>query len=91
VYFVPNENAAGYDGLVARYDTHGTFSSPAAWSTFDTTLVGTNAKSFIGAVFDGQYLYFAPNGFGSTGTVARFRATSTASMPKLPAFFGSFY
>ena len=36
VYLVPSYNG-GYDGLVARYDTMGTFASGAAWSVFDVS------------------------------------------------------
>jgi hypothetical protein len=87
VYFVPN-TASMPDGLVARFDTTGTFDDKAKWSTFDQTQLNANAIEFWGAVFDGQFLYFVPN---STGVVTRFEARASASMPKLPGFFGSFY
>jgi hypothetical protein len=87
VYFVPN-TASVADGLVARFDTTGTFDDAAAWSTFDQTQLNANAIQFWGAVFDGQFLYFVPD---STGVVTRFEARDSPSMPKLPGFSGSFY
>jgi hypothetical protein len=62
VYFVPSTNGvtntpAVYDGIVARYDTHGSFGAATSWTTFDTTMVDANAVGFAGASFDGRYLY----------------------------------
>jgi hypothetical protein len=62
LYLSPFEpNVMG--NVVTRYDTQGTFTSPAAWSTFDqTTLPGTIMYlSFVGGAFDGRYVYFSPN------------------------------
>jgi hypothetical protein len=86
VYYAPA--ASGFT-VVLRYDTASPFDADCAWSSvdiaqFDPNDAGTTAYS--GAVFDGQYLYFVPNGHSA----ARFRAKSPASMPALPAFFGSF-
>lgn len=80
VYFVPGANdsapdgGVSEDGVVTRYDTQASFTATASWSTFDTTTVMTNAKGFIGAVFDGRYVYFVPfdNGPGADGIVARY-------------------
>jgi hypothetical protein len=91
VYLVPYTNAvsptgnAVPDGLVARYDTQAPFTTTASWSTFD--LAALNAVGFTGAAFDGRYVYFVPD---FAGVVARFDARTPPSMPKLPAFFGSF-
>lgn len=63
VYFVPNTNLPGTDGdhgFAARYDTQAPFSQATSWSVFDLTNVNANAKGFIGAAFDGRYIYFAP-------------------------------
>jgi hypothetical protein len=86
VYLVPFFNGAA-DGVVARHDTKGTFTAAASWSTFDTTTVDSGAKGFAGAAFDGRYVYFVP--YAGTA-VARFDAKTPPSMPKLPAFHGSF-
>jgi hypothetical protein len=85
VYLVPS--TPGF-GTIVRYDTLSTFTSDCAWSTADLTELDPSASFYLGAVFDGRYLYFIPRG---TGLVARFDAKSPASMPDLPAFHGSFY
>ena len=76
VYLVPNENAGGNDGLVARYDTTSipleagpadagadagrTFGSPAAWSLFDLGVKEAGAAAYFGAVYDGARVYLVP-------------------------------
>src|SRR5207244_3033691 len=60
VYFIPWFNTA-YSGVVARYDSLGSFSAAGSWSTFDVATVNAGAAGFIGAAFDGRYLYLAPN------------------------------
>ena len=63
VYFVPY--TAG-KGIITRYDTQATFGTVAAWETFDTQTVDTNANGFAGAAFDGRYIYLAPrHGLGN--------------------------
>jgi hypothetical protein len=59
IYLVPSAGS-----IVARFDTTLTFTSAAAWSTFDTTSVNPNALGFAGGAFDGRYVYFVP-GFGA--------------------------
>jgi len=83
VYFVPSDGGS----TAARYDTTAPFSGAASWSTFDTTTVNANAKGFVGALFDGRFVYLVPH---SGSTVARFDARTPASMPALPGFVGSF-
>jgi len=63
VYFSPNQNAGGPDGVVTRYDTAADagLDAAAAWGTFDTTSLAAGAKGFAGAAFDGQYVYFVPD------------------------------
>ncbi len=85
VYLVPS--TPGF-GVAARYDTLSTFASDCAWSTVDLTQLDPAASFYFGAVFDGQYVYFVPRG---TALVARFDAKAPPSLPKLPAYNGSFY
>ena len=69
VYFVPYRNAGGYHGEVLRYDTLGDFGTAASWAAFDPGANGvcTRGDGYIGATFDGRYVYFSPlrdsNGF----------------------------
>ncbi len=78
LYFAPNYNGAS-DGIVTRYDTQATFTSPTSWSTFDTTTLNSAAAGFAGAVYDGRYVYFVPNinAVGGDGAVARFDTTAS--------------
>jgi hypothetical protein len=85
VYYVPS--ATGF-GTVVRYDTLATFDADCAWSTVDLTQVEAAAAYYIGAVFDGEFLYLVPH---ANGVVARFDSKRPAGLPALPAFRGSFY
>ena len=44
-----------------RYDTQGDFEADEAWSVFNFGDVNGEAFRFAGAVFDGRYVYYAPN------------------------------
>lgn len=82
VYFVPNHNGAPA-GLVVRYDSRAPFSAVGSWSSFDTATVDANAAGFVGAVFDGRYLYFVPflNRVGFDGLVARYDTQAPFAAP----------
>ena len=85
VYLVPNN--AGTSGTVVRFDTQATFDDVASWTSFDLASLNASAKSFWGAVFDGEYVYLIPQ---TNDVVARFHArTPRASAP--PYNGGSFY
>lgn len=91
VYLVPHVNTAP-DGLLARYDTQAPFGTTASWSTFDMATVNASAKGFLGAVFDGRYVYFVPHNSGGVkqGIVARFDAVTPPMAPTTYAN-GSFF
>jgi hypothetical protein len=88
VYLVPYNNGAFY-GQVTRYDTTGSFTAAGSYSVFDTTTVNANSKGFIGAVFDGRYVYLVPYSNGvSFGQVTRIKGyaggiDSTVSVEKI--------
>ncbi|HEY8072808.1 MAG TPA: hypothetical protein VIF62_01830, partial [Labilithrix sp.] len=56
-YFGMGETAAI---PAARFDTTGAFDDVMAWKTFDTTTVATAATGFLGAAFDGRYVWYVP-------------------------------
>lgn len=60
VYYAPNSHAGSPHGTVARYDTSGSFTMTASWSTFDLTTVSPHAVGFRTAAFDGRYVYLVP-------------------------------
>jgi hypothetical protein len=57
--------------------TWGDFTQNQQWTTFDTTKVDADSKGFIGAEYDGRYLYLVPN--GPTSKVTRFDTTASLS------------
>jgi len=63
-------------GLLQAYDTTQPFSNPSSFASYDMLAEGGvdgNAGAFIGALFDGRYVYFEPYGIGGTGsTVVRY-------------------
>ncbi len=67
-------------GSVRRLDTTADITTAAAWATFDATTVATSAQGFVGAAFDGRYVYFLGDFTGqpfggvtaSNGVVARY-------------------
>jgi hypothetical protein len=85
IYFLPAQKALG---TVVRYDTMSLFTAPCAWSSINLTDLNALAQEFVGAVYDGQYLYFVP---AAATVVMRFNTKTVPSMPALPAFHGSFY
>jgi hypothetical protein len=91
VYYVPYGGAKGLSGLVARYDTQGTFTMAAAWQTIDLTTIDPNAQGYAGAAFDGRYLYLSPNlSAGSPAHLAaRFDARTPPATPT--GYSGSFF
>jgi hypothetical protein len=77
LYLAPAYNGT-VNGLVVRHDTQGAFTDGAAWSAFDTTTVHTNSRGFKSGVFDGRYVYLAPNeltGGMYGGAVTRYDTT----------------
>jgi hypothetical protein len=67
LYIVPVEDGSGSPtGRVGRYDTRGPFLLPASWSAFDAAALDARARSFVGATFDGRYVYLAPSSIGGT-------------------------
>jgi hypothetical protein len=77
LYLVPHYDGS-FEGIVARYDTSATFTATPAWSTFDTTTVDPGAIGFLGASFDGRYLYFLPDYNNSaSGLAIRYDTTSS--------------
>ncbi|MCZ7358032.1 MAG: DUF2341 domain-containing protein [Candidatus Methanoperedens sp.] len=80
IYFVPEVwDTYTYHGQVTRYDTAGSFTDPNSWNFYDTTAQNSNSIGFIGAVFDGRYIYFvpAPSYTGKGGQVTRYDTTSS--------------
>jgi hypothetical protein len=51
------ETSTAKDGGTAVHDLR----SPELWSTFDLQSLDVRARNYVGAVFDGRYLYLVPN------------------------------
>jgi uncharacterized protein YfaQ (DUF2300 family) len=63
VYLVPNQVGSSPSSTVLRYNPTAPFGAQLSWSTFDASATGPGAAGFVGAVFDGRYIYFVPNLF----------------------------
>ena len=76
LYFVPYNNGVS-QGRIARYDTTQDFNTASSWGTFVMeTQLDPACKGYIGAGFDGRYLYFVPYNNGvSQGRIARYDTT----------------
>lgn len=79
VYFCPylvDPAQSLFASKVVRYDPRKAFDEETAWTIYDLTAVNPTCKGFIGAVFDGRHIYFAPynNGAGRYGQVLRYDA-----------------
>jgi hypothetical protein len=81
VYFVPY----GPKAVAVRYDTQQDFGAPSSWSTFALVSLDPNAQNFVGAGFDGQYVYFVPR---TQSILVRFDARTPSALP--PTSRGSF-
>jgi hypothetical protein len=80
VYFVPNNDGVANHGRTLRYDTQASLTTASSWSAYDAGNVdGLSTVGYVGGVFDGRYIYFAPNNNGATkhGTVLRLDTQST--------------
>jgi hypothetical protein len=73
VYFVPLHRDGNYFGTVLRYDTQKSFLLESSWEVFNAEPLDPEGtlKGFVGAVFDGQHVYFIPNPFEPHGKVLR--------------------
>ena len=61
VYFAPYYDGSNYHGRVLRYDVQGSFTGSASWDAYDAgNTAGLVCKGYLGAVFAGRYVYFAP-------------------------------
>ena len=92
VYFVPFGNS-GVTALL-RYDTESTFAADCAWSSFDFTQLEPQdsgvSSLFVGAVFDGQYLYLIPSSGTKGAYFVRFQAKTPPTAPGSPGLVSSF-
>ncbi len=68
IYFSPYINSSGPHGEVLRYNTKQSFTTASSWAVFNVSASGidADAKGYIGAAFDGQFVYFAPYYNGKT-------------------------
>jgi hypothetical protein len=96
VYFVPNCFYEYWSGLLLRYDTQAPFADKTSWSLFDTQTLSYDAGGYIGAAFDGRYLYFPPWGDLSTNSshsdavpITRFDTQASFTAPDSWTLFDS--
>jgi hypothetical protein len=65
---------AVYAGFVTRYDTQASFTTTGSWQVFNAGGLNASAKGFVGAQFDGRYVYYVPfyDGTNYDGLAVRF-------------------
>ncbi|QHT68824.1 T9SS type A sorting domain-containing protein [Rhodocytophaga rosea] len=84
IYFVPLHTENIYSSQVLRYDTQKDFNSTNSWDVYDYTTNNVAEiddkyqapKGFVGAVFDGKYIYFPPNPWEPHHKVLRYNTQS---------------
>jgi hypothetical protein len=87
VYFAPYVGQGGNGHMATRYDTTASFDTATSWAAFDLTTASATAGGYLGAVFDGRYVYYVPNGSGLSGLVARFDTKASFGSPAGWTFF----
>ncbi len=61
VYFVPFRDDVSRHGRVLRFDTEASFDEPGSWEAMDAGATdGLDTRGYVGAEFDGRYVYFVP-------------------------------
>ncbi|MBI4700677.1 MAG: hypothetical protein HY744_05855 [Deltaproteobacteria bacterium] len=61
VYYAPFRDNTDRHGRILRYDTKGDFRTAASWTAQDAGATdGLDTKGYVGAEFDGRYVYFVP-------------------------------
>jgi hypothetical protein len=90
VYFTPVFNGTG-NGNVLRYDPQGSLTNSSSWLAYDAShTAGLNTTIYKGAVFDGRYVYFAPDINNGPGAALRYDTqsgfTNAASWSAYPLF-----
>lgn len=80
MYFVPFRAGETCHGRVLRYDTRGDFSNGGSWSAYDAGRTGgLDTRGYVGAEFDGRYIYFVPySGDGNVFHARMLRYDTTA-------------
>ncbi|MBS0625614.1 MAG: hypothetical protein JSS32_06155 [Verrucomicrobia bacterium] len=82
VYFVPTTNNSTSSGQFTRYDSTLSFTTATSYSILDLgASVNSNCRGFLGATFDGRYVYMVSNNNGNTATglLTRYDTTLTFS------------
>ena len=77
-YYTPYYNGSAYHGIVLRQKIFSIFKDAGTWEAYDAGSVdGLTSKGYLGnPIFDGQFMYFAPNNNGSvSGIVLRYDTT----------------
>jgi hypothetical protein len=76
-YFVPANGAS--PGQITRYDTSNPFSLVSSYAVFNTATLNPASIDFNGAIFDGRYIYFVPQGSQITQYDTTLPFTSSSS------------
>jgi len=73
IYFSPHYQRGSYHGNVLRYDTYSLFNSSTSWNAYNADFTsGLLTEGYVGAIYAGRYIYFAPFYANSQTPVLRF-------------------
>ena len=89
IYLAPGaiDSDAPISTTIVRYDTTLSFTNGASYSTFNTRAIDSQSlTTYVGAVFDGRYVYFVPyitfiSGRDDSGTATRYDTTLPFASP----------
>jgi len=89
VYYSGCNNALGYIGTVARFDTTKPFTDPTSWEYFNSTRVNGTLKCFCGSLAAGGYVYLVPyyNGVAYSGSTVRYSTAGSFTDPSSWEYF----
>lgn len=61
VFFAPFREESACHGRIMRFDTAADFTTEASWTVYDASGTGgLDTRGYVGAEFDGRYVYFIP-------------------------------
>ena len=85
LYFVPSSTTSP---VVARFDTTQSLGAGASWTTFNLTGAVPGGGGYLGGVFDGRYVYFAPQYDQPGRLVVRYDTQAPFASPGSWSTFG---
>lgn len=95
IYWPPgfsNNTITGPSGLLLRYNTERPFAQTSSYQVFDVRVISSLCAGYLGAAFDGRYVYYAPYAYLNTvpalsGVVLRYDTSASFTSASSYQFF----